>query len=279
MSRMHYLRTADNGEPSLWWSWQDLRRADADRDAPAPTGFCTHGRAWLRSLSNGITVEWSLLRRQCHASIEFSTVGDEAITVALAIPYLFAVWLSIQKAKWIERLPGVRLVNGDYNGGERTISVGIHDAAIWWHLWINRNGMRQMYDWRDNCFRPVDFLLGKPKHSRSERQRADAFLAMPEGMYKATVVLFTSTWTRPRWPWGMSVERASVEIEGGVPVPGHGDNDWDLDDDAIFSGTYPAPTVEDALSAVRASAMRQRQRHGGDDWAPAAGWPAHCLRG
>lgn len=58
----------------------------------------------------------------------------------------------------------------------------------------------------------------------------------------------------------------------------HGDNDWDLEDDAIFSGTYPAATVEDALSAVRASVMRQRQRNGGIGWIPDAGWPAHCQR-
>lgn len=279
MARMHYLRTADNGEPSLWWSWQDLRRKYDDRDAPAPTGFCTHGRAWLRWDGNGVGAEWSLFSRRCHILIEFSSAGDDAIMVALAIPFLFSIYLCVEKAKWVKRLPGVRWVKGDYNSGERTIGVAIHDAAIWWHLWINRDGMRRMDDWRDNCFRPVDFLLGKPKHNRSEGQRSETFLAMPEGMYKATVVLFTSTWKRPRWPWGMSVERASIEIEGGVPVPGAGDNDWDLDDDAICSGTYAAPTVEDALSAVRASAMRQRQRHGGDDWIPAAGWPAHCQRG
>lgn len=275
MSRMHYLKTADNGEPSMWWSWQDLRRNYDDRNAPLPTGFCTHGRAWLKWEGNGIGAEWSLFSRGMGIGVTFSSTGDYAIMLSLAIPFLFALYLSLERAKWVKRLPGVQWVSGDYNSGERELRIAVHDNAVWWNIWINGMGMRES-SWRDNCFHFDDFFLGRSKHSATPRQYCTAVLEMPEGFYTARIVLFTSTWKRPRWPFATSVALADVEIEGGVPVPGDGENDWDMDDDAIFSSTLPAATVEEALSAVRESAMRDRRRNGGEHWVPADGWPAHC---
>ena len=275
MSRMHYLKTADNGEPSMWWSWQDLRRNYDDRNAPLPTGFCTHGRAWLKWEGNGIGAEWSLFSRGMGIGVTFSSTGDDAIMLSLAIPFLFALYLSLERAKWVKQLPGVRWVSGDYNSGERELRIAVHNNAVWWNIWINGMGMRKS-SWRDGCFHIDDFFLGRSKHSATPRQYRVAALEMPEGFYTAKITLLTSTWKRPRWPFATSVDCADVEIEGGVPVPGDGENDWDMDDDCILSGMYPASTVEEALAAVRESAMRTRRRNSGGNWVPADGWPAHC---
>lgn len=275
MSRMHYLRTADNGEPSMWWSWQDLR-GGVERKGPPPKGLCTHGRAWLKWAGNGIGTEWHLFSRCCHLSITFSSTGDDAIMFSLAIPFLFALYLSLERAKWVKRFPGVRWVSGDYNSGERELRFAVHDNAFWWNIWINRMGMRND-SWRDRCFHFDDFFLGRNKYSETERQRFDSVLVMPEGVYPATVELFTSTWKRPRWPWPTSINRADVQIEGGIPIPGDGENSWDIDDDAIYGLTCPSGTVEEALSSIRESAMRDRRRNGGENWVPDAGWPAHCI--
>lgn len=197
--------------------------------------------------------------------------------VSLAIPFLFSVYLSLDKAQWIKWLPGVRYISGAYDSGEREIRITVHNNAIWWILWINSMGMRHN-SWRDGCFHIDDFFLGRSKYTETERQRYETFLVMPEGRYPATVELFTSVWKRPRWPFAMQVQRANVTVVGGVPVPGAGENDWDLDDDAIFEGTYPAATVEDGLTVLKESALRDRQRHAGEGWVPDAGWPAHCVR-
>lgn len=274
MSRMHYLRTAKNGEPSTWWSWQDLR-GGVERKGPPPKGLCTHGRAWLKWEGNGVGAEWHLFTRCCHLGLTFSSTGDDAIMLSLAIPFLFALYLSVERAKWIKRLPGVRWVSGDYNSGERELRVAVHDNALWWNIWINGMGMRNS-SWRDSCFHFDDFFLGRSKYSESPHQYYTAAIEMPEGYYIAKIELFTSTWKRPRWPFPQSIARADVEIEGGVPVPGDGENSWDMDDDCILSGMYPAATVEEALAAVRESAMRTRRRNGGENWVPADGWPAHC---
>lgn len=275
MSKMHYIRTAANGEPSLWWSWQDLRNRDGE--GPKPTGVCTHGRARLHSSSNGVRVEWHLFSRSCGASVAFSSTGDEAITVGLSLPLLFAVYLSLDKARWVERLPGVRYVAGDYNSGEREIRVAIHDGALWWALWINTLGMRHD-TWRDSNFNFLDALLGRPKYSESPRIPYDVFIQMPEGNYPAQVEMYTSIWKRPRWPWATRVRRANIEVEGGIPIPGDGDNDWDNDDDAIYGLTCPSGTAWEAMDVIRESALRTRRRNDGEDWAPAAGWPAHCVK-
>lgn len=274
MSRMHNLKTASNGEPTVWWSWQDLR-GGVERKGLPPKGICTHGRAWLRSLHNGVTVEWVLFSRSCHASVTFSSTGDDAISLALSIPFLFAIYLSLEKAQWVKRLPGVRWKNGDYDSGEREIRVAIHNSAVWWTLWVNGNGMRSSH-WRDGCFHFDDFLLGREKYSEGESSFHGAAVEMPEGYYPASVRLFTSTWKRSRWPWAKSIRRAEIEVGGGIPIPGDGENDWDLDDDAILGGTYPVDTVDGALAAIRESAMRDRLRTGGENWQPGAGWPAHC---
>lgn len=275
MSRMHYLKTAVNGEPSVWWSWQDLR-GGIERKGAKPTGFCTHGRARLFWPSNCASIEWDLFSRACRLGITFSDTGDTAITVSISIPFLFSVWLLLDRAKWVKRLPGVKW-NGKWGSGEREIYIRFHDGALWWTLWRNGDEHKRG-DWRDSCFHFDDFFLGRNKYSETERQTHTALLVMPEGTYPVTVELFTSTWKRSRWPFPKSVQRANVEIEGGIPVPGDGENDWDLDDDAIFSSTFPAATVGEALASIRESAMRDRRRNGGEAWIPAGGWPAHCVR-
>jgi len=49
------------------------------------------------------------------------------------------------------------------------------------------------------------------------------------------------------------------------------------DDDAIYGMTCPSGTVAEAIDTIRESVLRDRRRNGGEDWAPAGGWPDHCI--
>lgn len=264
-------------ERAIWWSWQDLR-GDwyATGESKKPTGFCTHGRAWLHWPTNSVGIEWGLFDWACGFSITFDSCHDEAIQLHLAIPFLFSVWLSLTRCDWVKYLPGVKW-SGKYGSGEREINLRVHSWAFWWNLWTYPG---ESYDrWNEGCFHIDDFFLGRNEHSESPREHYDTFLEMPEGAYPVTVELYTSTWTRKRCPWiRRSVRRAKIEIEGGVPVPGKGENSYDCDDDAIFSSTAPAASVDEALRALKESVLHDRCRHGGDGWEPSEGWPAHCLR-
>ena len=97
---------------------------------------------------------------------------------------------------------------------------------------------------------------------------------MPEGNYPCEVTMTKCTWERSRWPFSRKVlTRAEVEPEVAVPVPGKGENPWDVDDSGISSSTSPARSVADAIGQFVASALRVRAAYAGPGWVPDKGWP------
>ncbi len=263
---MKTLTQGKGEDTALWWHSQCLDKQGR---------MWKYGRAWLHWPRNSAGFSWLLFGRSCGVSIDCSDTGDDNLTLHLALPFLFSVWLHISRLPIVKRLPGVKW-NGKWGSGDREIRIAFHDGAVWWQLWRYPNESKPN-DWRDSNFDFVDFLLGRNKYSESERTKDNVFIEMPEGYYPASVELYTATWKRSRWPWPKIVQRAEIEIEGGLPIPGKGENGYDCEDDAIFSGNYCAVTVWEATASIRASALRDRQRYGGDGWAPDDGWPDHCI--
>ena len=118
----------------------------------------------------------------------------------------------------------------------------------WWHWSVD----------------PAEVLFGKMQHSETVVSRTASVVPMPEGSYPCVVVMKAERWQRTRLPWAShTTTRAHVEIPKGVPVPGKGENSWDIDDDAIFSQTAPAKTIEEGIAHVVESALKSRRRYGG----------------
>lgn len=256
------MRTLVRGkgeETALWWHSQVLDKQGR---------MWKYGRAWLHWPGNSIGVCWSLFRERFGVRLAFSDTGDHAIEVDISLPFLFSLWLHIARAKWVKRLPGVKWT-GKWGSGEREIYIRFHDSALWWTLW-RFTGESKSRDWRDSNFHFDDFLLGREKYSESEHTTHHVLFLVQGTAYPATVELYTSTWKRSRWPWPKTVNRANVEVETGVPVPGKGENGWDMEDDAIYGLTTNADTVGEALSAFRESVIRQRSKYGGDNWVQAS---------
>lgn len=256
------MRTLVRGkgeETALWWHSQVLDKQGR---------MWKYGRAWLHWPGNSIGVCWSLFRERFGVRLAFSDTGDHAIEVGISLPFLFSLWLHIARAKWVKRLPGVKWT-GKWGSGEREIYIRFHDSALWWTLW-RFTGESKSRDWRDSNFHFDDFLLGREKYSESEHTTHHVLFLVQGTAYPATVELYTSTWKRSRWPWPKTVNRANVEVETGVPVPGKGENGWDMEDDAIYGLTTNADTVGEALSAFRESVIRQRSKYGGDNWVQAS---------
>ncbi len=256
------MRTLVRGkgeETALWWHSQVLDKQGR---------MWKYGRAWLRWPGNSIGVCWSLFRERFGMRLAFSDTGDYAIEVGISLPFLFSLWFHIARAKWVKRLPGVKWT-GKWGSGDREIYIRFHDGALWWTLWRHDNDHKSG-DWRDSNFHFDDFFLGRNQYSESERTTHHVLFPVQGIVYSATVELYTSTWKRSRWPWPKTVNRANVEVETGVPVPGKGENGWDMEDDAIYGLTTEAGTVMEALGAFRQAVIRQRTKYGGENWEPSA---------
>jgi hypothetical protein len=114
-------------------------------------------------------------------------------------------------------------------------------------------------------------VTGGTKYKDEVIETHPALVTMPEGHYEAVVTIHRATWTPKRWPFSLFPKvrvDSRIEVEGGVPVPGKGENSWDCGEDAIMSTGSSTPTVAAAVAAITKSALETRERYGGRNWLP-----------
>jgi len=128
---------------------------------------------------------------------------------------------------------------------------------------------REKHGRRQGAFHPIDFIFGRTTYSEIPISDHKVEIPMPEAVYPATVRLVEAQWRRPRWPFvWYRVRRAEVTPDKGIPFPGKGENSWDCGEDATYSLTCVASTVEESIGKMVESVMRSRLRHGGPKWRP-----------
>jgi hypothetical protein len=237
------------------------------------------GRAWLylpsppwrKRATTCIGVEWHAGEKHFGAHLDIGgQLSDDDFSLGLRIPLLGSLWLSIEGLtpwKWRPR-------------ADHEIGVGIHDGCVWWKLLCASNEWHSkmpFWDsrshWRQPVWPVVDWLLGKARYSSRELSTHMAPYALPEGEYPVKITLTECTWKRARWPKPRVVRRAEIKVldqQRPIPVPGKGENGWDCGDDALYSLTTTAATVDEALVKLHASVMRDRERYGGSTWLPQA---------
>jgi hypothetical protein len=272
----------------IWGSSQNLNIVYDDWGNPVKKGAKRwHGRCWLyiydKDDANPTTLglEWSFGRRCTGSRFQLTLNGGDGnrISLSVGLHRVFSFHPSIE-GPWLRRLMPGELRKSYFTGEiewfpvERMIGIAIHDGRIWFSLW--ENPMEWNRDdpwWWQFSFSPVDFLLGDENYSTQDMETGRIDVEMPEGHYLASYRLFESTWKRPRWPWPKRIIRCEVEPDIAIPIPGKGENPWDLGDDAIHSGTYPVEVPVEAAQQMADSALRTRRRYGGANWKPDAGWP------
>jgi hypothetical protein len=108
-------------------------------------------------------------------------------------------------------------------------------------------------------------ILGRTRHEREVVETGETVVPMPEGNYAAT-------WKRERWtrhyvrfPGTLlaprSHESVTLDIAGGIPHWGKGENSWDCGMDGLFG--IGGATVEAAVGNAVAAALRSRKSYGG----------------
>lgn len=217
-----------------------------------------HGREWRRLL---FKTEISWRSRNCVVELGFDQ-EDGHVTLTWAVPCLFMHFGFPWPRKWLP-------VGGRYGGDINVVRIAIHGGAIWWQLWRDDMGWSSnIPKWRDGNFNPADFLFGRPKYSTVEVEAQPITIDMPERAYAGTAKLLRATWRRPRAWWATTIMRAEIDVPGGVPFPGKGENSWDCGQDATFSMTTAANSIAEGVEQFRESVTRYRRRHGGADWRP-----------
>lgn len=265
-----FLIGAD-GEPRLWWHWQNLDTEHIGRTERRTGSGWSHGRAWLHAGRSSAEVSWLFSLRRHHVGAQLELGGyDDNLTLHAGVPCA-SLWLSID-APWIFRLC--------HRFGPRELAVKFHGGSVWWTLWVDDSERRYPRSFADRVragsFDPVAFLLGRPVYTSTDLEQREIDVPLPERSYRGTARLHDDAWRRPRWPFPLRIRRVSIEMHDGeqLPHPGKGENSWDGGEDATFGITTAAATIEDGIGHLVASVLRSRLRHGGPSWRPAAGAPA-----
>lgn len=256
----------------MMFHWQNLNEDRRGR----VKGFPWHGRAWLhfgaqRDLTESYDhirgIEWNLFRPnelRLSATVTLDANADHQIVAGfsflVASLYLTA---SLPYGRWLRRhLPEEsRRIGAGVDGNNLHVSLWEPDG---WDRENPRGGQRtSVLD---------DFFLGDAKHEETVLEERETLIPMPEKNYPAHVKLVESRWKRPRW-FTKKMLRFKVDIPGGIPKPGKGENSWDCGEDATFGLTARGSTVAEAVSSVVECVLRDRERHGGRDWRPATKKP------
>lgn len=149
----------------------------------------------------------------------------------------------------------------------RELGVRIFAGCIWWHLWSAQDDWESERNWRNPASQvrmPVwhvtDWLLGKAQTTKSAGMTHSASIDHNGQTYPVTIAFMHLTHHRPRWPSRTRITRADIEMGTPIPVPAS-EGMYDLTgdpDDAIYSMSCPASTVEEALARLRETLERDR---------------------
>lgn len=252
-----------------WWAHgQDLKRED---------GYALlNRRGWLHLYrGNPDTsgrkvgeVNYQLvIGSKRHTGTAMLTVGDgdgnDGVMLSLGFPgiRLYVGVEGILPDRWRPRVPGKKYPE------EHELGFSIHDGCIWWKLW-SVDGWDSRADWRNPESRirqPVwhvtDWILGKSKHAKRVLESGVAAVITHEHVTYPLRIEFTEhTYSRPRWFGRQILYRANIEMSKPIPVPAS-EGIYELTgdpDDAIYSLSTNARTVDDALAALRVSLERNR---------------------
>lgn len=198
-----------------------------------------HGRAWLA----GLAIEWTIPGRRLGISIGFRGFSVQ-------LPLVAAVFVTLRSA---------------YDCSLSSLSIYWLDGCLWIsHPFEREGGM----EWRSSdpwwrkaiCLHVVDWILGRQRYERTTGEKFQVVVPMPEGCYLAMATPERCVWRR-RWYVPVKVrESVWLEIPGGIPHAGKGENGWDCGDDGLCG--IGGKNTEDAIANAVRSSLKDRRRYG-----------------
>jgi hypothetical protein len=227
------------------------------------------GRCWLHWSDHhrNVCLEWSFWKPRLSVGIGLADY-DHVLAGHFCIGLVNLYWHldHYPLYQWIR--DRIKRPDEKYGNG-RTIGFTVFDDAIMIDLWNDPMESRgKDPKWWHIYILPKDVVLGRAKYSERVIRSTRVEVPMPEANYAATVEVQEATWKRPRWPWPHRMVRCEITPDVPIPFPGKGENSWDCGEDATHSMTCAATNEQEAVSALVASVLRDRYRHGGKHWRP-----------
>ena len=213
------------------------------------------------------TLEWNLRNHTLAAGLNVDpSEGDIVMNVGVPPARVFLV---AHTSKLAQRLCPDR--------DERSLqvymdfkSVCVGGPHLHWQFWTPSGHWENTTPfWRDGSLLLAETVFGQAKMTERVLMERPVAIPMPEGVYVGHAKLVEATWRLPRWPrvWDR-VRRVHIEVPQGIPVPGKGENSWDLDEDATYGFTTAARTIEQAVGTLVGDVLSDRRHRAGENWRP-----------
>lgn len=189
---------------------------------------------------------------------------EDAIQIGLAIPYLFAVYLTLEQWSLHNWLANATKRKDEKYGNGRTIGFYLWHGNLSISLWYDPMESRSSDPkWWHLYYDLRRVFWGRSNYSERVIETREILVPMPEHSYPATSKLFESTWSHPRW-FDKKMVRCKIDIPGGIPFKGKGENSWDCGTDATFGiTTGKVRDIPEAVGHLVTSVLRDRVRNGG----------------
>lgn len=255
-------------------SFQNLTKANKKGNFP------WNWRAWVRFS------EETQLRVQCDLTSCFHHIGttvdpNEAETGVFFAFAPFAVWLTLRNRTISNAIAPKATHREKLRSEPREIRISVHGGSVYWSFWMNPDsGHSDESRLRRGSFAWDDFVFGEQTMEHEiVRGTERVMIPMPEGVYLGNSTIERFTYRRPR-ARTLTKTMASVTMDPRedksfrpIPIPGKGESEWDIDEDAIYSTFISVDTNathEDAIAEVVRSVLQKRRRYGGKNWRPEA---------
>ncbi len=217
-------------------------------------------------------IEWTLLRRRGFGvGFTFGRNGGESdVGLDIHAGRLAAVYARL-RSPWT-RWARIEKQGDDDRDWYKARHYGVHlfpHQGCWFQAeWDARSGeWSRSQPWYREVSLGPRHVWGRSTVDTIESAPAECMIPMPEGQYRATWKHEVRTRRFLRWPgkvrnyWQRPTSSVTLDIPGGIPHWGKGENSWDCGMDGLFGcgGT----TLEEAIGRAVGSTLRDRERHGG----------------
>ena len=202
-----------------------------------------------------------------HLYMQLDGMHEDQLVIGAAVPGL-ALWLGFNPSYAALR-DWLRSLGSDRETGVHVYLPSLEDRDLRVHWRVHSPVMswsRTTPKWRDGSLNVHDLLLGRIDYSTKTLSEHEVLIPLPERSYRWKVRLQEVRHSRPRWPWDRVTRVADCEcLEGEhIPVPGKGENSYDLDDDALHGMGCPAVSVSEAVARVVRNVTETRITRGGN---------------